>query len=97
MNEQIEKLMAGLAAQGYLIELLLLQLVHQQAEPVHVLDTIRFQLETQLRSDAARLAETYPGISATPARVAATTAALNACLDRIAGQFENPAPPKHFA
>ena len=97
MNEKLMNITAGLVAQGYLLELLLLNMAHQQESPTSLIETIRFQLETQLRSDAQQIGEVFPGIGATEELCAAATACLNATLDRVAGQFENPLPPKYHA
>ena len=61
------------------------------------LQTIRFQLEAQLRSDMERIGQVFPGIDATQDLGDATMRCLHASLDRIAGQFENPAPEKYNA
>jgi len=96
-DKDIINLKAGLAAQGYLLETLLLNLVHSQPNPASLIQTIRFQLEAQLRSDMARIGQVFPGIAATQELGDATMHCLHASLDRIAGQFENPAPEKYKA
>lgn len=97
MDKDIINIKAGLAAQGYLLETLLLNLVHSQPNPASLIDTMRFQLEAQLRSDMERIGQVFPGIDATQDLGDATMRCLHASLDRIAGQFENPAPEKYNA
>lgn len=97
MEKELLTVTAGLAAQGYLIELLLMNIAHQQSDPLGLIEKMRFQLETQLHSDVSRLGEVFPGIGATQALCDATKGCLNMALDRVAGQFENQPPPKYHA
>ncbi len=96
-EKEILAITSGLAAQGYLLELLLLNLVNSQQNPSNLIRVIRFQLEAQLRDDAQRIGEVFPGIGATKELLDATMASLNNSLDRIAGQIDNPAPARHNA
>lgn len=91
------KVAAELAAQGYLLELLLLNLVHSQSNPASLMKEIRFQLESQVHADFSSLGQVHPAFPADKGFVDATLAALRLVFDRIDGQLHNPAPPKYSA
>lgn len=97
MTEAEHKTQAMLLAQGLLIELLMLNLVNNQANPAQLIETIRFQLAAQLHEDAARFLPAPPAKAAGEALVVDAHHLLNGLLDRLKGQFLAPAPPKYSA
>jgi hypothetical protein len=94
-NEQ--KTQSMLLAQGLLIELLMLNLLNNQANPARLIETIRFQLAAQLHEDAARFLPEPPAKAAGDALVADAHHLLNGLLDRLKGQLLAPDPPKYSA
>ena len=90
-------LQSSVIVQGYLLELLLLNLVHHQKEPLATLEHIRFQLRTQLAADLQQgLVSGLPEASADLLR-ASLDGALSVMLDRVAGQLLADEPPKYQA
>lgn len=94
MTDKNKQLEAAIIVQGYLLEILLLNRVHQQPDPIQTLDLIRFQVKTQLEDDLQKELSLVP-VSAELKR--AIAANLGDTFDRAAGQLERPAPPRHHA
>lgn len=97
MTETDIELRGRLIAQGYLLEIALGSLLSARPDRTELLARLRFDLHAQLRLDYSGTGPGIPSPDATPAVVSFASRCLDEHLDRLAGQFDNPAPPRHSA
>lgn len=82
---------AAIIVQGYLLEILLGTTVRSQANPLQMLENIRFQVKTQLAEDH-KFQQPIP-----PELARAIDDALSAALGRVSEQLTNSPPQRHNA
>lgn len=97
MTEFEIEMRGKLIAQSYLIELALGSILAANPQRVQLLEKLRFDVLTQLRSDYSSIGPGVPSPDAAMAVIASATDALTDHIDRMIGQFSNPKPPIHHA